>query len=156
SYDIYEEVFLLLDKYDEDYANRIHFKSSFDFVKKINQYIVFIENNYFEPIILEIGSIVIPLYFIIDRFKAYSRFPLLKRFSEITKDIAEKARFSHKYKLNKDEKRQVKESVFKMFKIVSVYDLYKDFYDWLGDPKLFTSSSKSLLEWSDVFPLIYF
>jgi ATP-dependent DNA helicase UvrD/PcrA len=85
-----------------------------------------------------------------ERFKAYNRIPVLKRFPEIIKDVAEKVRISHRYELNKDEKREVKEAVYKMFKIGKLYDLYKDFYDWLGAPELFKTSSKKY--WNGLTP----
>jgi DNA helicase-2/ATP-dependent DNA helicase PcrA len=41
-----------------------------------------------------------------------------------------------------------------MFKFNNVMDLYRDFYAWSGKEKLFTMAG-GILEYSDVFPLIY-
>jgi DNA helicase-2/ATP-dependent DNA helicase PcrA len=41
-----------------------------------------------------------------------------------------------------------------MFKASNVFDLYKDFYAWTSKPELFLSHN-GVLEYADVFPLIY-
>jgi len=43
-----------------------------------------------------------------------------------------------------------------MFKVNNVFDLYKDFYRWAGRPELLQLSHGNVLEYADVFPLIYF
>jgi len=155
-YGFYEEVALLLEGHDDNVAARVQFKSTYDFVKKINQYLAFIENEYFSPASLKIAGVTIPSSYIAERFKAYSRMPLLKRFPEIIKDIIKKIRSSDKHALNKEAKEEIKESVYKMFKLTKLLELYKDFYTWLCKPELFKHASKLMLEWSDVFPVIYF
>ncbi len=42
-----------------------------------------------------------------------------------------------------------------MFKFRTLRALYKDFYAWIGTPALCKLSKNSVLEYSDVFPLIY-
>ena len=46
-------------------------------------------------------------------------------------------------------------AVKKMFKLGGLLEIYKDFYAWLGTPELFTFAKPSVLEYSDVFPLVY-
>jgi DNA helicase-2/ATP-dependent DNA helicase PcrA len=42
-----------------------------------------------------------------------------------------------------------------MVKMNNVFELYKNFYTWMGKPELFRVGSGNLLEYGDVFPLIY-
>jgi DNA helicase II / ATP-dependent DNA helicase PcrA len=43
-----------------------------------------------------------------------------------------------------------------MFRFTNVIDIYKDFYTWMGKPEMFRTMAGGKLEFSDVFPLIYF
>ena len=97
-----------------------------------------------------------PFPFILERFKAYHRIPLLKRFPEVAKDIQNFVRTSTGRKLTGSERSQIFEAVPQMFKRNSVLDLYKDFYSWQGKEEMFATNSDGTFEYSDVFPLIYF
>ncbi len=46
----YQQVSNLLDKTDEPYQQRIKFKSGFPFISKLNEFLVHVENNYFNPV----------------------------------------------------------------------------------------------------------
>lgn len=151
----FDQVSLLLEQHDPSFIERIQFKSSFEFLSKLNQYLIYIENNYFAFAELRVGSTVVPFPFIEERFKAYHRMPLLKRFPEVIKDIQQYIRTNTQRKLNGRERALLWEAVPRMFKLGNVFDLYKDFYNWVGRPELFTMSNGTL-EYADVFPLIYF
>src|SRR5687767_4109871 len=150
----FEQVSDLLEHHDAAYIERIKFKSSFQFLSKLNQYLIYIENNYFTFTELRIAGTVVPFPFIEEKFKAYHRMPLLKRFPEIVKDVQQYVRNNVQRKLTGREKAQLWEAIPRMFKINNVLDLYKDFYAWIGKTELFREGGD--LEYSDVFPLIYF
>ena len=151
----FDQVTHLLENPDPGFIERIQAKSTFEFLSKLNQYLIHIENNYFTFTELRIAGTVVPFPFIEERFKAYHRIPLLKRFSEVVKDIQNYLRNSVQRKLNGREKAHLWEAVPRMFKVTNVFDLYRDFYKWLGKPELFTIEDRTL-EYADVFPLIYF
>jgi DNA helicase II / ATP-dependent DNA helicase PcrA len=151
----FDQVSVLLEQHDASFIERIQFKSSFDFLSKLNQYLIYIENNYFTFAELRVGSTIVPFPFIEERFKAYHRIPLLKRFPEVIKDIQQYIRTNVQRKLNGRERALLWEAVPRMFKFGNVFDLYKDFYNWVGRPELLTMPDGAL-EYADVFPLIYF
>lgn len=151
----FQQVSFLLDERDEAFVDRIRFKSSFEFLSKLNQYLIHIENNYFTFTELHVGKIIVPFPFILERFRAYHRIPLLKRFPEVIKDIQQYVRNSVQRKLTGHEKSQIWQAVPRMFKINNVFELYKDFYTWIGKEELFKMVHGGVLEYADVFPLIY-
>lgn len=151
----FQQVSLLLDKPDEKFIERIQFKSSFEFLSKLNQYIIHLENNFFTFTELRVGKVVVPFPFILERFKAYHRIPLLKRTPEVVKDISQHVRNEVQRKLTGHEKNQIWQAVPRMFKTNNVLDLYRDFYIWIGKPELFKMMPGDTLEYADVFPLIY-
>jgi len=147
---------VLLEKHDDAFIERIKFKSSIEFLSKLNQYLIYAENNYFTFAELRVGKVIVPFPFILERFKAHYRKPILKRFPEVIKDIQNHVRQITQRKLTGQEKTQIWQAVPRMFKFNSVYDLYNDFYAWIGKPHLFKMAPGETLEYADVFPLIYF
>lgn len=151
----FDQVAMLLNKPDEKFIERMQFKASFAFLSKLNQYIIHLENNFFTPVDLKIAGVVVPYPFVEERFKAYHRVPLLKRFHEVVKDIQQYVRNATNRKLSGHDKSQLWEAVPRMIKMGNVFDLYKNFYTWVGKPEMFKMTPQGKLEYADVFPLIY-
>jgi DNA helicase-2/ATP-dependent DNA helicase PcrA len=151
----FQQVSSLLENPDPKFIERIQFKSTFEFLSKLNQYIIHLENNFFTFTELRVGKVVVPFPFILERFKAYHRIPLLKRTPEVVKDISQHVRNEVQRKLTGHEKNQIWQAVPRMFKTNNVLDLYRDFYTWIGKPELFNMMNGDTLEYADVFPLIY-
>jgi len=151
----FEQVAALLDKHDPAFVERLQFKSSFDFFSQLNQYLVYIENNYFTFKDIKLGNLLVPASFLQARVKAYHRVPLLKRFALVAEDVRTYVRDATRRKLTGPEKATIGEAVPRLFKLHQVLDLYRDFYRWLGKPELFLLDQSMKLEYADVFPLIY-
>jgi DNA helicase-2/ATP-dependent DNA helicase PcrA len=81
--------------------------------------------------------------------------PILKRVPEVVKEVLQYVRNAVPRKLTGHEKSLVWQTVPRMFKVSNVFDLYKDFYTWLGKEELFRMGHGGRLEYADVFPLIY-
>ncbi len=152
----FEQVSSLLHEQDAAAVERIRFKSTFEFLSQLNKYLIHIENNYFTFDELKVAKTVVPFPFIKERFRAYHRIPLLKRFPEVVKDVQQHVRNAVQRKLTGEEKNKIWEAVPRMFKMNNVFDLYKDFYRWIGKPEMLKAQANEPLEYSDVFPLIYF
>lgn len=150
----FDQVSHLLEQNDKAFIDRIQFKSTFEFLGKLNQYMIHIENNFFVAEELRVGKTVVPYPFIHERFRAYHRIPLLKRFHEVVKDIQNFVRDDTKRKLSGQEKAQIWEAVPRMIKRGSVFEFYRGFYDWIKRPDLFVMHGERL-EYADLFPLIY-
>jgi DNA helicase II / ATP-dependent DNA helicase PcrA len=150
------QVSTLLEAHDEAFIERIKFKSSFEFLSKLNQYLLHVENNYFKATDLRIGQTVLPAHFILQKFKGYHRMPMLKRFELVIKDIQTYAREVKGQKLSGKDKSRIWEAIPGMFRFTNVFDLYKDFYQWIGRPELFKTDQNMTLEYADVFALIFF
>jgi DNA helicase II / ATP-dependent DNA helicase PcrA len=152
----FEQVSTLLVANDAAFIERIKFKSSFEFLSKLNQYLLHVENNYFKATDLRIGQTVVPAHLILQKFKGYHRMPMLKRFELVIKDIQTYAKEVKGQKLSGKDKSRIWEAIPGMFRFNNVFDLYKDFYQWIGRPELFKTDQSMTLEYADVFALIYF
>ncbi|HTJ53260.1 MAG TPA: 3'-5' exonuclease [Cyclobacteriaceae bacterium] len=151
----FQQVSSLLEHHDAAFIERIKFKSSFEFLSKLNQYFIHIENNYFDFTELRVAGVAVPFPYIMERFKAWHRMPILKRVPEVAKEVLQYVRNAAQRKLSGREKAQVWETIPKIFKVGNVFDLYKDFFKWMGKPEMFVTMNNGMLEYADVFPLIY-
>ena len=148
------QVTRLLEQKDEAFRERISFKSSIGFLEKLNQYLIHIENEYFVPEDIWVNRYLIPEWFIREKYDGLQRVPLFKRFDEISRAVEDNVRFYYKYDITGPERNKLKKAVKNMFRITNLRGLYKDFYQWLGKPEYF-KQSRSGIEYSDVYPLIY-
>jgi DNA helicase-2/ATP-dependent DNA helicase PcrA len=151
----FEQVAALLEKHEAKFIERIQYKASFEFLAKLNQYLIHLENNFFVSIELRVGTTVVPSPFIQERFKSYHRLPLLKRIPQVVKDISDYIRDNRRGKLTGFEKKQIWDAVPQMIKFTDFFSLYKNFYTWLKREEMFVRFADGTLEYADVFPLIY-
>ncbi|OGX81936.1 helicase [Hymenobacter lapidarius] len=151
----FEQVSALLDSHNAAFIERIRFKSSFEFLSQLNQYLLHVENTYFTVTELRVGNLTVPLPFLLARFKTYHRVPLLKRFALVAEDVRTYVRDATRRKLTGQEKSRIGEAIPRMFKFHQVLDLYRDFFRWVGRPELLRIDHRQHLEYADVFALIY-
>ncbi|MCR5888822.1 AAA family ATPase [Hymenobacter sp. J193] len=151
----FEQVSALLETHDAAFIERIRFKSSFEFLSQLNQYLLHIENNYFSLSELRVGRTVVPAAFIQQKFKGYHRVPLLQRFALVANDVRAYVRDAAGRKLTGQEKGTIGEAIPRMFRFSNVLDFYRDFFRWIGRPELLRQDHGGRLEYADVFALIY-
>jgi DNA helicase-2/ATP-dependent DNA helicase PcrA len=151
----FDQVSALLEHHDAAFIERIRFKSSFEFLSEMNRYLLHIENHYFAPTELRVGKTLVPLPFLLAKFKGYHRVPLLKRFALVAQDVRNYVRDAAGRKLTGGEKSTIGEAIPRMFRFHQVLDFYRDFYRWAGKPELFRYAPPQPLEYADVFALLY-
>lgn len=149
-----QQVFAILNKKDEKFIERIRFKSSSEFIRQLNQYLVHLENNLFVAPSIQVGRILVPSVFIEERFKTFHRIPLLNRIPNVISEVQSHVRTLLQRKLNGHEKTQIYKALSGALGNVSLLNLYREFYTWLGRTDLFRMNN-NVLEYADVFPLIY-
>jgi DNA helicase II / ATP-dependent DNA helicase PcrA len=151
----FQQVLELLEKNNADFRRRIQYKSTFLFVNKLNEYLAYIENNYFTPDVLMVNRYPIPANYIEEHFRKWHRVPLFARFNKVVEDIERDLLFYNNYEISGTERNKLRKAVKNMFRITNLRGLYKDFYEWLGMPEMLKMAARSAYEYSDVFPLIY-
>lgn len=151
----FQQVSELLEKNNADFRRRIQFKSTFQFVNKLNEYLAHIENHYFTPEVLMVKRFPIPADYIEEHFRKWHRVPLFARFNKVVDDIERDLLFYNNYEISGKERNELRKAVKNMFRITNLRTLYKDFYEWLEMPEMLKMATKSAYEHSDVFPLIY-
>ena len=151
----FDQVAEILDKEEEDFIERIRFKSTTEFIQQMDKYILYLEQNAFRPTDLKAGRIPIPAEYLKERFAAWHRLPMRSRFQPMAEEIARELTFTyHQEPMGKIQIRQLGNELKKMFNNKDL-DLYKGFYDWLGKPEMFKQGKNRKLEYADVAPLLY-
>ena len=148
-----EQVSELLDAPDENKTERIRFKSSLEFVSLINNYISYIDSNYFNATDYVYNDICIDKEFIRNRYEAYKKRAIFSRVDKIADDIIEKIKIE-KISEKIPGKGEIRKKLLSMFKYNNTLDLYKDFFKYINKEELFNFNNNKL-ENCDVFPYIY-
>ncbi len=145
----------LLSNNNEKLIHRIRFKASAELLKKMDEYLLHLENNEFKPADIFINKKPVPAWFIEEKFRQYKRLPLLKRFNEIVREIVDNVLIHYKYEVMGRERTELHTTIRKMFPSTNLRMLYKGFYQWLGEPELLKMKKGATYEYADVYPLIY-
>ncbi|MFO7999917.1 MAG: 3'-5' exonuclease [Marinilabilia sp.] len=150
----FEQVSELVDNRDQAYADRIRHKATFEFVEQLKKYVAHIENHYFQATDVKVDRYYVPASYVEERFRAWHKVPVGKRFDRVARDIAGRVEILQKTELKAPQINKVRTAVKKMFSIGNLLELYKDFYRWTGRPEMFRKR-RGKLEYSDVFPLLF-
>lgn len=152
----FEQVTELLDAPKPDFIERIQFKSSPDFISKLDKFILYIENHYFKATDVQLTKrIPIPASFIEEQFRRFSRFPMRQRFEPMVDYILEMLSIQYGYTATTAERNLLKREIKNMFAGNNDLQVYKDFFEWLEKPGMFKLRKNRTLEYADLAPLAY-
>lgn len=152
----FEQVTELLEKNDAKLIERIQFKSSAQIIKKLDEYVNYLENEGFDVKDIVVKGKPVPAWFIKESFDKYRRMPLLKRFNEVVKEIVDNIYRYYQIEVQYKDRTTLHTAIRKMFPSYNPRVLYKGFYTWLGKPELLKTKAKNTYEWSDVYAFVYF
>ena len=140
----YSQISDLLENYDKNLIERIKFKSTNEFLNKMNEYIDYVEQTHFIPetfyyVQEENGSyemsrvFEVSEYYLRDRFIAYKRFPAMKRIDMIIDEVIDKIMDFYDIRQAKKIKRiQLRIKIYSMFKeSKDMIKLYGEMYKFI-------------------------
>lgn len=152
----FEQVMELLGKPSAEFIKRIQYKSSFDFISRLDQFVLHIENTYFKATDVNLTKyMTIPAEFIAEQFRRFNRYPIRQRFENMTNYILEMAQIQYHITVTTAERNMLRKAVRNMFAGNSDIQVYKDFFEWLGKPEMFKMRKNRTLEYPDLAPLAY-
>ncbi len=152
---LFEQTTSLIKKNDQAYKQRISFKSSSGYLDKLNGYILFLSNNFFQPAAIKVGRYTVPPTTVYEKYQSYHRQPLLNRTNEMVGAISLFLLRKYKYEVTASDKRTIKRAIVGMSGTTNILRLYKGFFVWMGEPGLFKMHSRNTLEYHDAFGLAY-
>lgn len=151
----FEQVGEILEKNDQKLIERIRFKSSPGLLKKIDEYVTYLENEGFKVTDILVKGKPVPGWFIREAFQKYARMPILKRFNEVVNEVVDNVFRFYQIEIQYKDRTELHTTIRKMFPSYNPRVLYKGFYEWMGKPELLKLKKGSTYEWSDVYAFLY-
>ncbi|MCB6974310.1 MULTISPECIES: HelD family protein [Butyricimonas] len=152
----FEQVTELLDKPAPDFIERIQYKASFEFISQLDKFILHVENTYFKATDVQLTRLVtIPAEFIEEQFRRFNRYPMRQRFETMTDYILDMMKVKYGFTVTAAERNLLKKEIQKMFTGNNDLQVYKDFFEWSGQPDMFKTRKNHTLEYADLAPLAY-
>lgn len=146
----------LLEKPAPDFIERIQYKASFEFVSRLDKFILHMENHYFRATDVKLTKyITIPAEFVGEQFKRFHRYPIRQRFETMTDYILEMMKIQYNLTVTTAEKNLLRKEIKNMFSGNNDLQIYKDFFEWAGKPEMFKMRKNRMLEYADMAPLAY-
>ncbi len=170
----FEQVAELLEKPAPDVAERIAYKSTFEFAASLDRFILHLENECFRPADMKVRHITIPHEYIGEQFRRFHRMAVRERFEPMADMIADELDIKYGIVATTAERNYMKREIRGMFandKGVSAsagksgstgksggagdLQLYRMFFEWLGRPEMFKMRRGNTLEYTALAPLAY-
>ncbi len=152
----YEQVAALFGSGNKGFRDRIQYKASATFIVQLDGYIRHVKNTNFAPADVTVGRHTIPAEFVERRFHRIGCVPFAAKINGILESIIEELERTHSHEIKAKERESARKQLKRMFGSTNPDALYKAFYEWAEEPQMFKLAGRSLYEYSDVFPLIYF
>ncbi len=140
---------------DEQWAERVRFKSSPDFACLLDEYIQRMPERIFVPADYGSGRFTVDGEWIRERFRAYGKYPVKRRLFMTADDIYNRLQNENIWQEDIPKARTILKSLTAMLRLKNTPALYKDFYKWMERPQMYVMPSRNTLEWADVFPFLY-
>jgi len=144
-----------LDVIDAAWAERVRFKSTLEFVKLLDAFILQIPDIAFEPANYSYGRFTATAEMIGERYAAYGKHPVKRRLQMIADDIYDRFDTDNYMEDTIPKSRTILKALNKMLKIKDTLALYKEFYKRNAIARLLVMPAKKMLEWADVYPFLY-
>lgn len=149
-----EQTAQLLDKNDSAMKERIAAKATTDFLKQIDAYADHLEASSFQAEMWRVGRKLVPDWFFEETWRKHRGLPFTERVAEVVKAAEHNIGLYYNYELLTHERQSLREAVRGMARKITLREAYKQMFAWMERPDLFKPAG-GMLEYADVFPLIY-
>ncbi len=150
-----EQVATLLRQDDEAFAGRIRFKSSTDFLEKLDEYARLLRLHNVRPHDLDVRGYRIPADWIAQQFQRCGAMPFAKQIVAVTEAVVEYMWERHQTRINGALRTAVRKELQPMLRYPDIHAAYAGFYEFLAEFDLLVRAKNGAYEYADVFPLIY-
>jgi len=141
---------------DPAWSERVRLKSGINFIKRMDEYLEHAADAYFEPADCRFGRFKISGEWILERYYAYGKYPVLRRLHEVSGDIYDRFATENVRKEKLPDKKEIFSKLTDMYRIKDTLSLYKDFYRTMMNSDKLVMPDRETLEWADVYPFLYF
>ena len=150
-----EQTATLLETRDEALQRRIEAKASLEFLSKLEAYAQHVDATRFRAEDVQIADHTIRAPLLDKMYRQRHDLTPTERLRWVADWAAQHLRRAHRHEVTAKQRSELRSRIKKMYTKTALRSAYKAFFDWLGRPELFKPRPRSVLEYSDVFPMIY-
>ncbi|WP_322112070.1 HelD family protein [Brevibacillus ruminantium] len=140
---------------DQSLIERIQFKSGIDMVERLDRFLAEMSESYFVPVDIAFEGVQIAKEDIMSAYRSAGNLPIRQRLDKTASVLTANMRDENGEKITAPTAKKIKAAIKRMFTSLNLLVIYKDFYEYMGRPELFKYKRTKVLEYSDVFPLVY-
>ena len=144
-----------LEAEDEGWVKRAEYKSTAEFMERLEEYVRRLPLAVFAPCGYTSGRLTADGPWIGARFEAYGQYPVRQRLTMVAEDIHDRFVTGNIMEDRIPGTRTIEKSLKAMLTVRNSLAVYKDFYCGMGCPELLVMPSAKTLEWADVYPFLY-
>ena len=149
-----EQVATLLEGKDKSYAERVRFKSTPEFLASLDEYAAHVRATNVTPAPVSFPPYTIDAGIIERWLRRHATLPIRDQITKTIEDAVEYMWTENEKKVTGPDRTRLRKEITAMFRLTALKPMYKDFYDWLGEPGMFKKAKGGRFEYSDVFPMI--
>lgn len=150
-----EQVSELLKGRDPQFAERVRFKATAEFLDRLDAYITHVRRTNLQPVEITVGGVTLDPGWVAVQFRKRSGLSVGEQVNGVLSVIVEDMKFQHGKSMGGSERADLRSKLRGMFSSRELKPIYKGFYDWIGRPEMFKAAPRGAFEYSDVFPLVY-
>ena len=132
-----------LEVQDENWQERVRFKSTLAFVRLLEEYVCHLADRVFVPKDYSCGGHTVSAKWIGERFSFYDKQPVKKRLASLAEDIRGNLRSQMSMWDEVPKSSAILKSLNKMLAIKDPLALYKDFYRSINAPKMLVCQKRT-------------
>jgi DNA helicase-2/ATP-dependent DNA helicase PcrA len=145
-----EQVAKLLDARDEEFAERVRFKATAEFLDELDHYVDYVRGTNLQTSEIKIGMLTLDSNWIAAQFRRQSRFAVNEQINRVVEAIVEHMRLNHQKAVVGKERTRVRGELRRMFADKNPKTIYKKFFTWIDRPEMFQQGAKGALEFDEV------
>lgn len=150
-----EQIQILLRGKDADYAQRVRYKSSGEFLDDLDKYIHSLRKSNVSSQGVKVGIYKVSADDVRRHFQRRQNLSFNEQLNGVTAAIVEQIRLDHQKIIENKQRADLRSQIKAMVGETDLKKLYKAFFQWNAAPEMFKSGPKGSLEYADVYPLIY-
>lgn len=151
----FEQSSELLEDSDVDLRHRIQFKSSPEFLKILDNYADSIKKDLFIGRDTWIARHLVPGSLFDQVFKDYEYYSKKECMSSMVSVLIPKIESEYRTKLTVQDKTKLRKAISEMHSGTTLLETYKNLFIRIEKPELFNLPKNGVLEYADVFPMVY-
>lgn len=150
-----DQVHTLLRGNSTDYADRVRFKATPEFLSELDRYLDSMSRSNVRSTGIKVSIYSVPDYQVRQYFQRVRRLPFSEQLNRVTAAIVEQIKCDHQKVIENKQRADLRAQLKAMMGETDLKKIYKGFFKWADRPKMFKAGPRGSLEHADVYPLIY-